>query len=239
LGVNFLSAMAKFDGSLFSCYAHLVLMKRCRFSLFVVGIVLAASLCGCDKLPHWLSWLPGGDPVLAQVGNEVVLRSDLVDLINKVPAAYQAQMASEQGRMGALQNLVRQKVFVQLARQSGVDRDPKFQEALENYKKTGPSPDKLKAFQDGLYMRFYYQSLQAQVPVSEKEIRDYDRKNHRELLKQRARMKGQPVTMSLHQEIKMRVQGQKIYALIHQAQSKIPIKINEAELKSLDLSQTY
>ncbi len=101
------------------------------------------------------------DPIIAQVGNLTIRRSELLGSYRALPAAAQAKLALPDAKKDLLQRLIHNKMLVYMGRQQGFERNGLFRRTIETNTQ-------------GLLSNWYMNRLrQRDLAVTDSEVRRY------------------------------------------------------------------
>ena len=111
-------------------------------------------------------------PVIAQVGSETITQADLQSRLRETPAAYQHYVTTSEGRRQFVNLMIREKTILIAARRSGLQRDPAYQAALDQFKTQWKR--RLKDYEESLLVESYIRKLRTQdLAVPDAEVQRY------------------------------------------------------------------
>ncbi len=112
------------------------------------------------------------DEVVAKVGGEEITVSDLQSRLRETPSAYQQYAASAEGRKQFLNLMVRERVILLEAKKSGIQRDPTYRQAIDQFRQKWERS--LKDNQDSLLVQTYLRKLRSKdLAASDTEVQTY------------------------------------------------------------------
>ena len=136
-------------------------MKRCS--------VLAFALLGCFV---FVGCKHKDDIVVAKIGTEKITTSDFVARVDSTPPAYQAYINTEPGKKQFLDLLVREKLLLEAAKQSGINKKTEYKQAIKDF--TTEQKKQFKDYEDGLLMEMFLKELQStSINPTEDEVNKY------------------------------------------------------------------
>ena len=136
--------------------------RYCLRGLFFIA--LSGVFCACQKASQ--------GPTIAKVGSLSIPLTDLQVRMSDTPPAYQSYLASPEGRKQFLGLMIREKVLLIEAKKAGVNKDPAYQQAVDQFKQQ--SARRLTDFQESLMVQSYLRKLRSQdIAVNDAEVAQY------------------------------------------------------------------
>lgn len=143
-------------------------MKRC--SVLVLALFSCFVFAGCKHKEDVA--------VVAKIGNEKITMTDFVERVDSTPPAYQAYINTEPGKKQFLDLLVREKLLLEVAKQSGITKKAEYKQAIKDF--SIEQKKQFKDYEDGLLMEMFLKELQTtSINPTEDEVNKYyeDNKN--------------------------------------------------------------
>ncbi|HVO33805.1 MAG TPA: peptidylprolyl isomerase [Elusimicrobiota bacterium] len=138
-------------------------MRSSVYRPVVCAALLSALGAACRK---------SEGPVVAQVGNIAITTSEFTNRLMDTPEGYQQYVASPEGRRQFLNLMIREKVLLYEARQAGLQRDPSYRKAVDEFKTQWQR--KLKDYQESLLVQSYLRKLRStELSVTDAEVEKY------------------------------------------------------------------
>lgn len=132
--------------------------------LVIVGIL------GCQK---------GGKKIVASAGSVKISDEDFAKELVGLPQAYRSYLATLEGKKQLLDILLREKLLLESAEKSGIDRKKEIQTSLKEYHRR--AADQETEFRKGIILREYLRELQdGELKVTEPELKSYYDQNKSE-----------------------------------------------------------
>ncbi|MDD5020616.1 MAG: peptidylprolyl isomerase [Endomicrobiaceae bacterium] len=130
--------------------------------------VIAFALLGCFVF----AGCKQKEDIVAKIGNEKITMSDFVERVDSTPPAYQAYINTEPGKKQFLDLLVREKLLLENAKQSGINKKDEYKQAIKDF--SAEQKKQFKDYQDGLLMEMFLKELQStSINPTEDEINKY------------------------------------------------------------------
>ncbi|HVE12888.1 MAG TPA: peptidylprolyl isomerase [Elusimicrobiota bacterium] len=125
---------------------------------------------------------PSEEGVLARVGGSAITEAEFRRKLSEVAPDYQNYVLTPNGRRQFLDVLIREKMILEAARADGVTQTPEFTQRMEELRKE--EAERMAEARDYLATRLWLEQLRraGAIKVTDDEVRDYHRKNPREVL---------------------------------------------------------
>ncbi|GAB1402363.1 peptidylprolyl isomerase [Elusimicrobiota bacterium] len=123
-------------------------MKRC--SVLVLVVSCCFMFAGCKHKEDVA--------VVAKIGNEKITMTDFVERVDSTPPAYQAYINTEPGKKQFLDLLVREKLILEAAKQSGINKKDEYKQAVKDF--SAEQKKQFKEYEEGLLMEMFLKELQ-------------------------------------------------------------------------------
>jgi len=157
--------------------------------------------------------------VMATVGNASISTDDLNDALKSMPPYMLERYSTKPGRAELLDKLVEEELFYQEALHRGLDKDEEFNRRMDQIRRgLLASSAKMKL-------------LEKDIPVTEKEIKDYYDQNP-ELFKQKP---FDEVAKNIERHIQQQKLREKYDILLMQLREKANVHVNEDILDSIQV----
>jgi parvulin-like peptidyl-prolyl isomerase len=142
-----------------------IILLRNIFILFITVVLI-----GCGR---------GGDKVVARIGSEKILLSELSKQLGDLPSNYDGYLKSEVGRKQIIDLLVKEKVLLEEAKKKGIHKRKEIIEEIkdfkDNYKK------QFEEYKNNLYVSTFLKELQEkEIFPTEGEVESYYDKNKKQ-----------------------------------------------------------
>jgi parvulin-like peptidyl-prolyl isomerase len=111
------------------------------------------------------------EPFVIKVGKEKITENALNDKLSATSADFQKFAATTIGRKHFLDLVVQQSVVIEAAKKAGIEKQPEFKKALEDFK--NEQQKQLADYKDGLLMDLYLKEIREKIKASDNEIQNY------------------------------------------------------------------
>jgi parvulin-like peptidyl-prolyl isomerase len=111
------------------------------------------------------------EPFVIKVGKEKITENALNDKLSATAADFQKFAATPIGRKHFLDLVVQQSVVIEAAKKAGIEKQPEFKKALEDFK--NEQQKQLADYKDGLIMDIYLKEIREKIKASDNEIQNY------------------------------------------------------------------
>lgn len=132
-------------------------MKRL---LVIVFVVLLAAGCTSKK--------DAADPVLAKAGKTEITKEDFIKEFSRVPEWAKGNFQTDEGKKQFLEELIKRELIYQDAEKKGLNRDKKFNDEVEEFKKMT------------LVKSVLEKEIEEKAKLDPKEVREFYDKRHDE-----------------------------------------------------------
>ena len=139
------------------------MLKKSGCAVFFAVAAGAMVFWGCKK---------NANPVVARAGSIRITAEDLTKELVNSPPAYQNYLSTLEGKKQFLDILLREKILLNAAQRSGIEKRKEVQKNIEEYRQR--AKDQESEFRKGLVLREYLRELKdKELKVSEPEIKQY------------------------------------------------------------------
>lgn len=110
--------------------------------------------------------------VIARIGHSVITQNDFKARLEEMPPAYQQYVATAEGQRKFLDLLIREKLTLEYARQAGLQKNDRFRDALDAYKRK--QEQDLKDYREGLLIKMGLAQLETtDLAVTDADLHRY------------------------------------------------------------------
>jgi peptidyl-prolyl cis-trans isomerase C len=138
-------------------------------SLFLRALLITSVvsfLGACSRSSH------DQGPIVARVGHSVITQSEFQNRMQQTPAAYQQYASTAEGRHQFLNLLIREKVLLEDARRNSLQKNDRYEEAVDRYKKK--QAEDFKDYQESLLIEMDLARLKShELTVADADVRKY------------------------------------------------------------------
>ncbi len=110
--------------------------------------------------------------VLAEVNTSTITKEDFIEKINRLPEWARSRFQSEKGKKEFLEEIIKEELLYQEAKKQGLNKDKKFQDRVEEFKKMTLISALLK------------KEIEEKAKTDAKELREFYDKNRDEFKKE-------------------------------------------------------
>lgn len=143
-------------------------MKR----YLTVVLILSAAIYGCSKQ----------DKVVTKIGSDKITLKMLAERINETPQGYRSYLDTPAGKKQFLDLLVRERIVLENARRSGLNKGKEYVQSLNDFKKE--QSRRLRDYEENVLMELYIRDLHEKtIKASDAEIDKYYSDNKSEFLR--------------------------------------------------------
>ena len=139
------------------------MLKKSFFLAMTVAVAGASVFWGCKK---------SDNKIVARAGSVKITTEDLAKELVNSPPAYQNYLRTLEGKKQFLDILLREKILLNAAEKSGVEKRKEIQKNIEEYKERAKEQE--SEFRKGLVLREYLRELKdRELKVTEPELKLY------------------------------------------------------------------
>ena len=135
-------------------------------SIAVLALLSCFVIAGCKPK----------EDVIAKIGGEKITVASFKERLEATPPAYRSYINTEPGKKQFLDLMVREKLLLEYAKQSGINKKDEYKTAVKEF--AAEQKKQFKEYEDGLLMEMFLKELQTtNINPTEEEINKYYQDN--------------------------------------------------------------